>query len=38
MNNKLEKKSEQKTLLIDMSDIDEVRKAFVASEILNRKY
>lgn len=28
----------QKPLLPDMSDVDEARNAFIASEIFNRKY
>ena len=35
--NELDKNKSEKTL-IDMSDTDEVRKAIIASEILNRKY
>lgn len=35
--NELDKKNEN-PLLIDMSDVDEARKAFIASEIFNRKY
>ena len=29
---------EQENLLLDFSDIQEVKKAFIANEILNRKY
>lgn len=29
---------EQDNLLPDLSDIEEVKKAFIASEIFNRKY
>jgi len=29
---------EQKELVPDLTDIDEVRKAIIANEILNRKY
>lgn len=29
---------EQESLLPDFSDIQEVKKAFIANEILNRKY
>ena len=35
--NELDKKKEN-PLLVDMSDVDEARKAFIASEIFNRKY
>lgn len=35
--NELDQKNEN-PLLIDMSDVDEARKAFIASEIFNRKY
>ena len=35
--NELDKKNEN-PLLIDLSDVDEARKAFIASEIFNRKY
>lgn len=31
-------KNQDNPLLIDMSDVEEVRKAFIASEIFNRKY
>ena len=30
--------NDNNTLLPDLTDIDEARKAFIASEILNRKY
>ena len=36
--NELDKKIEEHPLLVDMSDVEEVRKAFIASEIFNRKY
>ena len=29
---------EDETMIPDFTDIDEVRKAFIANEILNRKY
>ena len=29
---------DDETLMPDFTDIDEVRKAFIANEILNRKY
>ena len=29
---------EETPLLLDMTDVDEARKAFIASEIFNRKY
>jgi hypothetical protein len=31
-------KNQEETQLIDMSDVEEARKAFIASEIFNRKY
>jgi hypothetical protein len=31
-------KNQSENPLIDMSDADEARKAFIASEIFNRKY
>jgi hypothetical protein len=31
-------KNQEATQLIDMSDVEEARKAFIASEIFNRKY
>ena len=36
--NELDKKNQENPQLVDMSDVDEVRKAFIASEIFNRKY
>ena len=30
--------NDNNNLVPDMTDIDEVRKAFIANEILNRKY
>ena len=36
--NELDKKIEEHPLLVDMSDVEEARKAFIASEIFNRKY
>jgi len=30
--------NQENPLLVDMSDMDEVRKAIIANEILNRKY
>ncbi len=35
---KQENAAEQNPLLLDFSDMDEVRKAFVMSELINRKY
>lgn len=29
---------QEESLLVDLSNVDEARKAFIASEILNRKY
>ena len=29
---------EENPLLLDLTDVDEARKAFIASEIFNRKY
>ena len=36
--NELDKNKQENPLLIDMSDVDEARKAFIATEIFNRKY
>ena len=36
--NELDKNKQQNPLLADMSNADEARKAFIASEIFNRKY
>ena len=36
--NELDKSRDNEALLVDMSDVDEARKAFIASEIFNRKY
>ena len=36
--NELDKTTQENPLLIDMSDTEEARKAFIASEIFNRKY
>ena len=36
--NELDKNKQQNPLLTDMSNADEARKAFIASEIFNRKY
>ena len=36
--NKLDKNTQENPLLADLSDADEARKAFIASEIFNRKY
>ena len=35
--NKLDK-NEENTLLPDLSNVDEARRAFIAGEIFNRKY
>ena len=31
-------KNEENPILVDLSDVDEARKAFIASEIFTRKY
>ena len=36
--NELDKTTQENPLLIDMSNAEEARKAFIASEIFNRKY
>jgi hypothetical protein len=36
--NELDKTPQENPLLIDMSDIEDARKAFIASEVFNRKY
>jgi len=36
--NELDNKNPENPLLVDLSDADEARKAFIASEIFNRKY
>jgi hypothetical protein len=36
--NELDKNKQENPLLADLSDADEARKAFIASEIFNRKY
>ena len=36
--NELDKNKKDNPLLIDMSHVDEARKAFIASEVFNRKY
>ena len=36
--NELDNKTQEKPLLVDLSDADDARKAFIASEIFNRKY
>ena len=36
--NELDNKNQENPLLIDLSDADDARKAFIASEIFNRKY
>ena len=36
--NELDKKNQENPQLVDMSDVEEARKAFIASEIFNRKY
>ena len=36
--NELDKNKQENPLLVDLSDADEARKAFIASEIFNRKY
>jgi hypothetical protein len=37
MNDKINK-NEENPILVDLSDVDEARKAFIASEIFTRKY
>lgn len=34
----LDNKNQDNPLLVDLSDVNEARKAFIASEIFNRKY
>lgn len=36
--NELDNKNQENPLLVDLSDVDDARKAFIASEIFNRKY
>ena len=36
--NELDKKNQENPQLVDMSDVEEAREAFIASEIFNRKY
>ena len=36
--NELDNKIQENPLLVDLSDADDARKAFIASEIFNRKY
>jgi hypothetical protein len=36
--NELDKNKQENPLLADLRDADEARKAFIASEIFNRKY
>jgi hypothetical protein len=36
--NELDNKNQENPLLADLSDAEEARKAFIASEIFNRKY
>ena len=36
--NELDNKNPENPLLVDLSDVNEARKAFIASEIFNRKY
>lgn len=38
MENKDEKETMLNGLLPDLSDVEEARKAFIASEVFNRKY